>query len=65
MGEVSLIDVTWGWEVSGGPMSWTQSSHLGGSGPTPGWSTKTLPATQLRRKGKKERKKEKNEQTVP
>ena len=28
-------------------------SHLGVSGPTPGWSTKTLPATWLRRKVRK------------
>ena len=26
-----LIDNTWDREVSGGPMSWTQSSHLGGA----------------------------------
>ena len=38
-------------------MSWTQLSHLRGSGLTPGWSTKTLSATWLRRKGRKKRKK--------
>ena len=31
----------------------TQPSHLGGSGPTPSQSTKTLPATWLRRKLRK------------
>ena len=41
------IDITWGWEVSGGPMFWTQLSHLRGSGLTPGWSTKTPSATRL------------------
>ena len=46
-----------GWEVSGGPMSWTRLSHLRGSGPTAGRSTKTLPAARLRRKGRKEKKK--------
>ena len=34
-------------------------SHLRGSGLTPGQSNKTLSATQLRRKGRKKRKKEK------
>ena len=33
-------------------MSWTRLSHLGGSGLTPGQSTKTLAATQLGRKGR-------------
>ena len=45
LGELSLIDITWGWQVSGGPMSWTRLSHLRGSGLTPGRSTKTLSAT--------------------
>ena len=52
LGELSPIDITWSQEVSV-LMSWTRSSHLGGSGPTPGWSTKTLPATQLGRRRKK------------
>ena len=47
------IDIMWGWDVSGGLMSWTRPSHLGASDPIPGRSTKTLPATQLTRKGKK------------
>ena len=34
-------------------MSWTWLSHLGGLGLTPSQSTETLPATQLRRKGRK------------
>ena len=59
-----LIDITWGWEVSGGPMSWTWSSHLGGSGPTPGRSSKTLPATWLRRKGREKKNKNKNKQNM-
>ena len=28
LGELSPIDITWGREVSGGPMSWTRLSHL-------------------------------------
>ncbi|XP_067585604.1 RAC-gamma serine/threonine-protein kinase isoform X3 [Pseudorca crassidens] len=64
LGELSPIDITWGWEVSGGPMSWTRPSHLRGSGLTPGRRTKTLPAAWLRRKGrKKEKKKKKKKQT--
>ena len=49
------IDITWGQEVSGGPMSWTRLFHLRGSGPTPSWSTKTLlchPAWKKRKKTK-------------
>ena len=34
-------------------MSRTQLSYLGGSGLTPGQNTKTLSATQVRRKGRK------------
>ena len=45
LGELLLLDITWGWEVSGGPMSWTRLSHLRGSGLTPGQSTKSLSAT--------------------
>ena len=40
-------DITWGWGVSGGPMSWTYLSHLRGSGLAPGQSTKTLSATRV------------------
>ena len=47
LGELSPIDIMWGQAVSVGPMSWTWLSHLRGSGLTPGWSTKTLSATQL------------------
>ena len=47
LGELSLIDITWVHEVSGGPMSWTRLSHLRGSGLTLGQSTKTLSATRL------------------
>ena len=39
LGELLLISMPWGWEFSGGPTSWTQISHCGGSGPTPVWST--------------------------
>ena len=58
-----LIDITWGHEVLGGPISWTQSSYLRGSGLTPGQGTKTLPATWLRRKGRKKKNKNKNKKT--
>ena len=58
LGELSPIDITWGWEVFDGPVSWSGPSHLRGSGPTPSQSTMTLPATQLRRKGRKKEKKE-------
>ena len=47
LGELSLIDIMWGQEVSGGPVSWTQLSHFRGWGLTPGWSIKTLSATWL------------------
>ena len=47
LGELSLIDITWGQEVSDGPMSWTRLSHLRGSGLTPGQCTKTPSATRL------------------
>ena len=47
LGELSLFDITWSWEVSGGPMSWTRLSHLRGSGLAPGQNTKTLSATRL------------------
>ena len=57
-----LIDVTWGREISGGPISWTWLSYLAGSGLTPGRSTKTLPATWLRRKGRKKKRKTPNRQ---
>ena len=47
LGELLLIDIMWGQEASGGPMSWTRLSHFRGSGLTPGQSTKTLSATRL------------------
>ena len=53
LGELSLIDITWGQEVSGGPVTRTRLFHLRGSGLMSGQSTKTLSATQLRRKGRK------------
>ena len=53
MGELSLINITWGQEVSGGPKPWTQLSHLRGSGQTPGWSIKTGSAAQHGRKEKR------------
>ena len=62
LGELSLVNIIWGWEVSGGLMPWTQLSHLRGSGLTPGWSTRTLPGALHRRKGRKKRK---NELTEP
>ena len=40
-------DIMWSGEVSDGPMSSTQLSHLRSSGLTPDRSTKTLSATQL------------------
>ena len=55
------FDITWGWEVSGDPMSWTLLSHLRGSGLIPGRSTKTLSATRLRRKVRKRKKERKKE----
>ena len=61
LGALWPIDITWGQEVSGGPMSSTQLSHLGGSGLTPGQSTKTLSATRLRRKGEKKGRKKKKD----
>ena len=45
--ELLPVDATWSQEVSGGPMSWPQLSHLGGSSLTPSWSTKTLSASRL------------------
>ena len=60
-GRALIDDITWAQEVSGSPISWTQPSHLGGSGLTPSRSTKTLPATWLRRKGR-ERERKKNKQ---
>ena len=57
LGELSLFDITWGREVSGGPVPWIRLSHHGGSGLTPGRSTKTLPATRLGRNGRENREK--------
>ena len=47
LGELLPIVITWGQEVSGGPVFWTQLSHLRGSDLTLGQSTKTLSATWL------------------
>ena len=47
LGELSPIDIMWSREVCGAPMSWTQLSHLRGSGLTVGWSTTILSATRL------------------
>ena len=60
LGELLLINIPWGQEFSGGPTSWTQLCHLRGSSLTPGQSTKTLKATQCRRK---EKRKKENQQT--
>ena len=54
--ELSLINITLSREVSGGPTSWAPLSQLGGLGLTPGWSTKTLPAAWLERKGRRRKK---------
>ena len=53
LGELLLIDIMWGWEVSGGPISWIWLSHLRGSVLAAGWSTKTLSATRLEKMGYK------------
>ena len=45
LGELTLIDIMWNQEVSGGPMSRTRLSHLRGSGLTASWSTRTPSAT--------------------
>ena len=65
LGELLPVDITWGREVSCGPMCWTWPSHHEGSGLTPGWSTKTLPATQLRRKGREKNKNKKTNRQNP
>ena len=49
LGDLSLINVSWGWEYSGGPKSWTQVSYFGSSGPVPYCSVKTSQASQHRR----------------
>ena len=53
LGELSPIDITWGQDASGGPLSSAGLSHLRGSVLTSGWNTKTLSATQLRKMGVK------------
>ena len=53
LGELSLINITWAQEVSGGPKSCNQLSHLGDSGPISGQSIKTLPASVFRKKEEK------------
>ena len=63
LGHLSPINITWGWEVSGGPTSWTRLSHLRGLGPTPSWSTKALTAAWHGRKVR-EKKKNKNKQNA-
>ena len=60
LGELLLMDITWDWDGSGGLISWSWPSHLGGLGPTPGWNTKTLSATTLRRKEREKQKQEQN-----
>ena len=47
LGKLAPINITWGWEVSGGLMSPTHLSHLRGSDLSAGRSTKTLSATWL------------------
>ena len=44
LGKLTPIDITCGQEFSAGPAAWTQHSHHGGSGLTPGQGTKTLQA---------------------
>ena len=51
-----LINITCSWEDSDGPTSLIQLSHLRGSCPTLGQSTRTLPAAQHGRKGRKQSK---------
>lgn len=64
MGEFYSINIQWGQEVPGGPMSWIPILHLKGSGITPGWSTKFPQATQYRIRGKNKYKKQTNIQTT-
>ena len=53
-----LINIPWGWEFSGDPTSWTEHSHLRGSGPTSGQRTKILQAVLcIKQKNKKKKKK--------
>ena len=47
LGEFPLINITWGWAVSGDPVSWIRLSHLRSWGLTPSWSTNTLSVTRL------------------
>ena len=43
----SPFGITWSWEVSCGPVSWSWFSHLRGTALMPGWSTKSLSSTWL------------------
>ena len=56
-GELLTIDITCGWEVSGGPVSRPQLSHLRGSSLTPGQSTETV--SHMAQRNREEKKKEK------
>ena len=59
-GRALTDDITWGREVSGGPVSWTQLSHLGGSSPTPGQRPRHCqPHGSEEKEGKKEKRKNK------
>ena len=65
-----MINIPWGQEFSPGPMYWTWLSHLGGSGPIPGQSTKPHKLHGMEEKGKekereKKKKKKTNRQTKP
>ena len=56
-GKLLTFDITWSWEVSGGPMSSTQLSHLRGTSEAQilSQSTKTFSATWLKRKERKKK----------
>ena len=63
-GEHMLINIPWAQEFSGGPASWTQCSHPGGSGLTSGRGTKSPQAALCgQRKKKEKKKKRKRKQT--
>ena len=55
------INIPWGQEFSGGPLSWTRSSHPVGPGPTPGWGTKNPQAMQRGQRKRKEKKRQRNQ----
>ena len=58
-----LINILWSWEFSGGPVSWTQGSHL--EDPSLIWSGSQDPVSHTvwpdkkERKGKEEKRKHK------